>query len=112
MHDNFFDLGGDSIVAIQIVALANRAGLKLTAGQLFEAPTIEELSRQVTNVQTSSDRSEPFQRRATENESSLESLDRSERVYFPNPCTWRCSPLNAARRFPHQGLLRTRQFRR
>jgi amino acid adenylation domain-containing protein/non-ribosomal peptide synthase protein (TIGR01720 family) len=44
-HDNFFDLGGDSIMAIQIVAQAHRRGLRLTAGQLFEALTVERLAR-------------------------------------------------------------------
>jgi amino acid adenylation domain-containing protein/non-ribosomal peptide synthase protein (TIGR01720 family) len=43
-HDNFFDLGGDSIMAIQIVARANEAGLGLTPGLLFSHPTISELA--------------------------------------------------------------------
>ena len=36
MNDNFFDLGGDSILNIQIIARANQAGLQLTPGQLFQ----------------------------------------------------------------------------
>ena len=43
VHDNFIDLGGDSILNIQIVARANQAGLRLTPGQLFAHPTIAEL---------------------------------------------------------------------
>ncbi|MEV0194648.1 amino acid adenylation domain-containing protein [Kitasatospora purpeofusca] len=36
---DFFELGGDSLVAIRLVSLARRAGLTLTARQVFEAPT-------------------------------------------------------------------------
>lgn len=43
-HNNFFELGGDSILSLQIVARANRAGLRLTPKQLFEHPTIGELA--------------------------------------------------------------------
>jgi amino acid adenylation domain-containing protein/non-ribosomal peptide synthase protein (TIGR01720 family) len=49
VHDNFFDLGGDSILTIQIVARANRAGLRLTPRQLFQQQTIAELAK-VTSV--------------------------------------------------------------
>ncbi|MDQ3913981.1 MAG: amino acid adenylation domain-containing protein [Actinomycetota bacterium] len=42
--DNFFDLGGDSILSIQIVARAAAQGLKLLPKQLFEAQTIAELA--------------------------------------------------------------------
>lgn len=42
--DNFFDLGGDSIAAIQIVAKANTAGIHLTTQQLFQHQTIAELA--------------------------------------------------------------------
>ncbi|MBD2002942.1 MULTISPECIES: non-ribosomal peptide synthetase [Cyanophyceae] len=44
IHDNFFDLGGDSILNIQVIAKANKAGLALTPKQLFEAPTIAQLA--------------------------------------------------------------------
>jgi amino acid adenylation domain-containing protein/non-ribosomal peptide synthase protein (TIGR01720 family) len=44
VDDNFFDLGGDSILAIQIVARAHRHGLRLTAGQLFDALTVANLA--------------------------------------------------------------------
>ena len=44
IQDNFFDLGGDSILAIQVVARANRAGLRLTPKQLFEHQTIARLA--------------------------------------------------------------------
>ena len=40
VNDNYFDLGGDSIMAIQIVARANGIGLALELPQLFEAQTV------------------------------------------------------------------------
>lgn len=42
--DNFFDLGGDSILSIQIVARALKIGLEFTPGKLFRHPTIAELA--------------------------------------------------------------------
>lgn len=44
-HDSFFSLGGDSILAIQVVARAAAAGYKLQARHLFTHPTIAELAR-------------------------------------------------------------------
>lgn len=43
--DDFFALGGDSIMAIQIVGRARAAGLGLTPTQVFEAPTPRGLAR-------------------------------------------------------------------
>ncbi len=44
-EDNFFDLGGDSILAIQVIARANRAGLTLDPRQIFQHQKIAELAR-------------------------------------------------------------------
>lgn len=44
IHDNFLELGGDSIQSIRIVAKANQASLQLSTNQLFEHPTIAELA--------------------------------------------------------------------
>jgi non-ribosomal peptide synthase protein (TIGR01720 family) len=46
--DNFFAVGGDSILAIQIVSRARTAGLALTPRMLFEHPTIAELAAEST----------------------------------------------------------------
>ncbi|HKI03782.1 MAG TPA: amino acid adenylation domain-containing protein [Thermoanaerobaculia bacterium] len=43
-HDNFFQLGGDSILSIQLVARARRAGLTLTPRQIFQHQTLAELA--------------------------------------------------------------------
>jgi len=45
VQDNFFSLGGDSILSIQIVSRANRAGIGLTVKQLFQHQTVAELAR-------------------------------------------------------------------
>ncbi len=42
--ENFFELGGDSILSLQVVARARRVGLTLTAMQLFEWQTLEGLA--------------------------------------------------------------------
>ncbi|KAB8167324.1 amino acid adenylation domain-containing protein, partial [Lysobacter maris] len=47
VDDNFFALGGDSILAIQMVASAGRAGLTVTTRQLFANQTIAQLAAQV-----------------------------------------------------------------
>lgn len=44
IHDNFFEIGGDSIRGIQVVARARDRGLRLTPKQLFEHQTIAELA--------------------------------------------------------------------
>ena len=44
VHDNFFHLGGDSILSIQVIARANRAGLRLTPQELFQHQTIAGLA--------------------------------------------------------------------
>lgn len=44
VHDNFFGLGGDSILSIQVVARANEAGLRITPRQFFQNQTVAELA--------------------------------------------------------------------
>ncbi|MEM6612981.1 MAG: amino acid adenylation domain-containing protein, partial [Cyanobacteria bacterium P01_C01_bin.72] len=51
-NSNFFSLGGDSILAIQIVAEANQAGIKITPRQLFENQSIVELATVATTEVT------------------------------------------------------------
>ena len=45
IHDNFFDLGGDSVVGIQIVAQSAGRGVQISPEQLFEHQTIAALAR-------------------------------------------------------------------
>ncbi|HEV7587202.1 MAG TPA: amino acid adenylation domain-containing protein [Longimicrobium sp.] len=44
IHDNFFSLGGDSILSIQVIARANEAGLRVTPRSVFQHQTIAELA--------------------------------------------------------------------
>jgi non-ribosomal peptide synthase protein (TIGR01720 family) len=44
IHDNFFQLGGDSILVIQVVGRAGQEGLRFTPNQFFQHQTIAELA--------------------------------------------------------------------
>jgi amino acid adenylation domain-containing protein/non-ribosomal peptide synthase protein (TIGR01720 family) len=44
-HDDFFELGGDSIVAIQVVSRAKQIGLAIGPRQVFQHPTLAALAR-------------------------------------------------------------------
>ncbi|GAA4812204.1 hypothetical protein GCM10023220_49340 [Streptomyces ziwulingensis] len=48
VEDNFFDLGGDSILSIQVVARARAAGLRLTSKDIFLRQTVARLAAAVT----------------------------------------------------------------
>ncbi|MEW5925951.1 MAG: non-ribosomal peptide synthase/polyketide synthase [Gemmatimonadota bacterium] len=50
VEDGFFELGGDSILSIQVVSRARQRGLKLTPRQLFEQPTVARLAAVVERV--------------------------------------------------------------
>jgi non-ribosomal peptide synthase protein (TIGR01720 family) len=45
INDNFFALGGDSILSIQIIARAREAGIEVTPKQIFKHQTISGLAR-------------------------------------------------------------------
>jgi len=53
--DNFFDLGGDSIMSIQVVGHARRKGLRLTPRRLFEKPTIAALIAELSSMAVPAD---------------------------------------------------------
>jgi aryl carrier-like protein len=44
IDDNFFERGGDSIVSIQLVSRARRAGLSITPRMVFQHQTVEALA--------------------------------------------------------------------
>ncbi|WP_328489126.1 non-ribosomal peptide synthetase [Streptomyces zaomyceticus] len=48
IDDGFFDLGGDSIMSIQLVSKARRAGLELSVRDIFEHRTVAALAHVVT----------------------------------------------------------------
>jgi amino acid adenylation domain-containing protein/non-ribosomal peptide synthase protein (TIGR01720 family) len=45
VDENFFELGGDSILSIQIIARMRQAGLHATVRQIFQNQTVAELAR-------------------------------------------------------------------
>jgi non-ribosomal peptide synthase protein (TIGR01720 family) len=45
IYDNFFEIGGDSILSIQVVSRARDAGIQITPKQIFQYQTIAELSQ-------------------------------------------------------------------
>ncbi|MBT2890617.1 non-ribosomal peptide synthetase, partial [Streptomyces sp. McG2] len=47
-RDNFFSLGGDSILSIQVVSRARRAGLELTTRDIFARQTVAALAAHLT----------------------------------------------------------------
>ncbi|MGH3813457.1 MAG: amino acid adenylation domain-containing protein, partial [Pseudonocardiaceae bacterium] len=50
VEDNFFGLGGDSILSIQVVSRARQAGLRLTSKDIFLYQTIAELATAIDAV--------------------------------------------------------------
>jgi aryl carrier-like protein len=50
--DNFFDLGGDSIAAMQIVARAASVGITVRSADIFEEQTIEALVAKLADTQS------------------------------------------------------------
>jgi amino acid adenylation domain-containing protein/non-ribosomal peptide synthase protein (TIGR01720 family) len=50
VDERFFTLGGDSIMAIQLVSRARRAGLQLTPRDIFEHQTVEALAAVAVSV--------------------------------------------------------------
>ncbi|TES55744.1 amino acid adenylation domain-containing protein [Halalkalibacterium halodurans] len=49
VNDNFFEMGGDSIIAIQIASKASEEGLTLKPKDIFESRTIARIAQQVLN---------------------------------------------------------------
>ncbi|MEO7332035.1 MAG: amino acid adenylation domain-containing protein, partial [Minicystis sp.] len=52
IHDNFFSLGGDSILSIQIVFRAQKAGLRITSQHIFRFPTVAGLAAVAERIET------------------------------------------------------------
>ncbi|HKR15452.1 MAG TPA: amino acid adenylation domain-containing protein, partial [Pyrinomonadaceae bacterium] len=47
IHDNYFELGGDSIRSVGLLALARERGLDFSLQQLFQYQTVYELAREI-----------------------------------------------------------------
>ncbi|MBD1559382.1 amino acid adenylation domain-containing protein, partial [Vibrio sp. S9_S30] len=44
VNDNFFRIGGDSIIAIQLVSRIRKAGFQIQVKDMFDAPTVKQLA--------------------------------------------------------------------
>ncbi len=65
IHDNFFQLGGDSLIAVQVMSrLRNTFSIQLSVANLFEYPTIAEIV--------------PKLEKQTDPDTSLDAIDREE----------------------------------
>ncbi|WP_145956904.1 non-ribosomal peptide synthetase, partial [Xenorhabdus miraniensis] len=50
IEDNFFRIGGDSIISIQLVSKLRQAGFSLQVKSIFEAPTVSRLAQLLTQT--------------------------------------------------------------
>ncbi|MBD2195449.1 MULTISPECIES: non-ribosomal peptide synthetase [Calothrix] len=53
IDDNFFDIGGDSILALQVIAKAKKAGFAISARELYESATVRQLATKKAAVAVS-----------------------------------------------------------
>lgn len=74
IHDNFFDLGGDSIRSIQIISKASQSGFRFTLRQHFQYPTIAELASVIGTANPVAEESEPGRTNSSTPEFSLAKL--------------------------------------
>jgi acyl carrier protein len=51
-EDNFFEIGGDSIIGIQVITKANKAGIRLNARDLFRCQTVSQLANAAAAAQS------------------------------------------------------------
>jgi amino acid adenylation domain-containing protein len=60
IHDDFFDLGGHSLMATQVISRVRQAfGVDLQIRQLFESSTIDSLSRHIEELRSESPKRRP-----------------------------------------------------
>ena len=59
--DHFFSLGGDSILALQVVSRARQQGLALSPKELFEQPRLKDLAAVVVSAEATVISQEPLQ---------------------------------------------------
>jgi non-ribosomal peptide synthase protein (TIGR01720 family) len=88
IHDNFFELGADSVLGVQVISKARNIGIKLNPSQLFEYQTVAELATvagepaSAPEIQISGDIPlAPAQQRLIE-QAAGESLHREMRVFL------------------------------
>ncbi len=78
VHDNFFALGGDSILAVRVAALAEERGLRVTLAQLFAHQTVADLSSAIEHGE-----SEPPAGREAARRGPFSLIAESDRALLP-----------------------------
>jgi acyl carrier protein len=67
VHDNFFDLGGNSLLGIQLMSMLRKAFLlELPMSSLFEAPTVAEQAVVVSEMNRKEDELKELERMLSE----------------------------------------------
>ncbi|KAI0554287.1 hypothetical protein F4679DRAFT_527807 [Xylaria curta] len=62
VDDSFFEIGGDSIIAMKAVTLARKAGIELSVADIFRHPTLTALAQsRTTTTNGHTDTIEPFE---------------------------------------------------
>ncbi|TPG69307.1 amino acid adenylation domain-containing protein [Brevibacillus laterosporus] len=92
IQDHFFELGGDSIKALQISSRLYQYGFGITVKDLFQYPTIGELSPHVSRIRQSIDQGlvegevvlTPVQRQFLERQGELRRFSQSVMLYRRN----------------------------
>jgi phthiocerol/phenolphthiocerol synthesis type-I polyketide synthase E len=75
-RDDFFALGGNSLVAVQVTAQVRKLlGVKLSVRDLFQAPTISQLAGTIEAVSASAGGSVRISRENDELENALKRLE-------------------------------------
>lgn len=59
IHDNFFEIGGDSILTLQVVSELRQRGHQVAPRQIFRHPTVAELAAYLASAPSSSHRLPP-----------------------------------------------------
>jgi amino acid adenylation domain-containing protein/non-ribosomal peptide synthase protein (TIGR01720 family) len=60
LNDNFFEMGGDSIISLQIVSRSRDAGLSISPKDIFEAQTLGRLAQKAKSLSTKVEVVEPL----------------------------------------------------
>lgn len=107
VQDNFFDLGGASLQAVQAAEAAQRAGFALSAEQMFQFQTIEQLASAIDQEQT---------RQFVAKHGQIGELLRSPGSQSSDPCdpcepgdVPKRAPVSATQNFPTKATVLTAQ---